>query len=220
MGYIDGLPPAARYRGSADAGEIELIDPASQPNETAFGVVYEDPWVRLVRDPVRFPDGHVDSYLRVLERTGPDGRAGVVVIPADSSGCVFIRVFRHAVRRWETELPRGFFEGLESSQEAALRELREETGLTGSGARELGTVSPNTGILGSDVAVILVDPPNTRGARGELREAVARVDMVPWAEVVDRIRRGDIRDGISLAALSMLAAAEGDAPDGWRTAIG
>jgi ADP-ribose pyrophosphatase YjhB (NUDIX family) len=56
----------------------------------------------------------------LLPVTYADGRAGVVVVRRDIEPC-----------RGELSLPGGFIETGESWQEAAVRELREETGLPG-----------------------------------------------------------------------------------------
>jgi 8-oxo-dGTP diphosphatase len=56
----------------------------------------------------------------LLPVTYADGRAGVVVVRRDIEPC-----------RGQLSLPGGFIETGESWQEAAIRELREETGLSG-----------------------------------------------------------------------------------------
>ncbi|MCA9450316.1 MAG: hypothetical protein KC931_24550, partial [Candidatus Omnitrophica bacterium] len=74
--YLDRLPEHLRTAGDHSAGEIEILPPGDDP---AFGILYEDKYILLVRDRVRFPNGKEGGYLRIIypaELTG--GRAGPV----------------------------------------------------------------------------------------------------------------------------------------------
>src|SRR4026209_2031525 len=92
------LPPGDVYRGRASDGEVEILsEPAEveqaldaarrqlraqdRPEEWAdTGKVFEDQYVTLYRDPVRFPGGKLGTYLRVAwsEKLGN----GVVILPS------------------------------------------------------------------------------------------------------------------------------------------
>jgi ADP-ribose pyrophosphatase len=66
----------------------------------------------------------------------------VVVLPITADGdAVLTRQFRPGPERVVWELPSGYVEPGEEPAEAALRELREETGYTGE-LRAIGTVAP------------------------------------------------------------------------------
>lgn len=202
--YFDRLPKWAQVPGDICSGEIEVLAPGE---EKGFGVVYEDRYVLVVRDKVRFPNGAVGSYLRIFERPGLDGAPGAVMVPVSAGQILMVRVFRHATRRWELELPRGFRESGDSPEETVARELVEELGVEVEGVEKLGEVTPNTGLMASVIPVYLVQV-STHQLREphDPREAISGGIALSASEVLSKIRSGEIRDGFSLSAF-MLASA-------------
>ena len=107
------------------------------------GVVYEDPYMIVVRDAVRRPDGSLGTYVRTLRASGMPGSA---VLPMLQEQVVLVRHFRHATRTWHLEIPRGFGEpGVNADQQARL-ELREEIGAEADTLVELGVFHSNNGL--------------------------------------------------------------------------
>jgi ADP-ribose pyrophosphatase len=104
-----------------------------------MGVVYEDPYILLVRDAVRFRDGYVGSYIRQF---GTDPGVGAAVLPVLPDGrIVLIRHFRHGLRDWQWEIPRGFAENGADGATTAARELAEEIGVEGATVELLGRIA-------------------------------------------------------------------------------
>jgi ADP-ribose pyrophosphatase len=198
--YLDALPEAARASGRADAGEVELR--RAEPGDPQTGVVFADEWVTLVRDPVVFPDGSRGTYLRIFERAALDGPLGVVVL-AERDGAVLLRrVYRHALRAWSLEFPRGMREPGESVEVALHREAEEETGHPVVHAELLGRVSPNSGLLAGEARVYrVVLGPRSRRAPAA-REALGEVQWLDATGLRRAVAHGDIVDGFTLAALA------------------
>ena len=90
------------------------------------GIVYEDQYIVVLRDAVRFPDGHLDTYIRILPRD--ERPSGVAVLAMLDGRIVLLRHFRHATRAWHLEILRGFGSPGSSPEEDARREIAEEIG--------------------------------------------------------------------------------------------
>lgn len=98
----------------------------------------------------------VPDYLVVAPRIHvQDLITGVAVLPIYQGRVVLVKTFRHAVRSVVLETVSGFMDPNETPAEAALRELREETGLVCSPDRlvALGTCLPEASTLEARVAL-------------------------------------------------------------------
>lgn len=60
---------------------------------------------------------------------------------------IMVRQWRHGIRDFTLEIPGGLVDPGEEPSEAAVRELREETGCEGEGPELIGVVTPNPAFL-------------------------------------------------------------------------
>ena len=105
-------------RGDHLKGEIEI------KNENK---IFENKYVDVYNDQVIFPSSHEGTYIRINCKPG----AGIAVVPITPDGkIVFIKNYRHGIRGWGLEVPKGAVEIGETFEEGAKRELMEETGFT------------------------------------------------------------------------------------------
>lgn len=160
------------------------------------GLYYEDPWIFLVRDIVRFPDGRAHTYHRIILR---GGEHGAVILPRLHERYVLLRHFRHGSRSWSWEIPRGGPEPGRSTAELALDELAEEIGARGEAPARLGIIKTNTGILTASMHVYLVELVSLGVGRAE--EGIGETRLATLEEIDTMITRGEIVDACTLSAL-------------------
>ena len=91
----------------------------------------------LRSDRLRLPDGGIKDPYFVLER--PD--AAIIVPITENNEVVLVRQYRPPLEMMELGLPAGLVEEGERPEEAARRELAEETGYTGGAWETLGSLA-------------------------------------------------------------------------------
>ncbi|MBT2408372.1 NUDIX hydrolase [Streptomyces sp. ISL-87] len=178
-----------------EPGGIEILtEPAAVA--AAGGVLYQDPYVTLLRDPVRFPDGREGTYIRSI---GSTAEPGCVVLPLLDGEVVLIEHFRHATRSWQWEIPRGFgTSGLADPANAA-KELREEIGATVLELIPLGVLHPDTGVLGDRVLLYAARIDGVGALAGS--EGIRGSLTVPFREAEAMVLDGRITDAFTMATL-------------------
>lgn len=168
------------------------------PEEWAHvGTVYQDQYVVVLREAVRFLDGAYGTYIRVLPQG--TGSGGVAVLPVTRGGIVLVRHYRHAMRAWCLEIPRGFMDGSEPA-EAARRELEEEIGGRAVRLEELGPLVPDSGLLTSTVHLFWAEV--SQFGETEAAEGIGEVVMLSAPELRSHIACGSVADSFTIAAFA------------------
>lgn len=129
----------------------------------------------------------------------------VVIVPVDADGAlVMVRQHRHAAGRELLELPAGVIEDDASIEDAARRELREETGLDAAELTRIGDFFAAPGAMTERLYAFLAAGlfPNPLSPDDDERITVERV---PFAEAVRMARAGELNDAKTLAALLLAA---------------
>jgi 8-oxo-dGTP pyrophosphatase MutT (NUDIX family) len=165
-----------------------------------------DVWSRHYTHPGRGPGRDfvvvkAPDWVNVLACT-PDGKL------------VLVRQFRHGINDFSLEVPGGVVEAGEDAVAAGVRELREETGYAGRGARLLATVHPNPAIQNNHCHVVLIEGAVPASATDWDPDEEIEVLVLPVAEVLAAARSGKITHSLTLVALFHL---EGLRPSGGRS---
>lgn len=114
---------------------------------------------------------------------------------------VLVRQFRFGVDAFSLEIPGGVMDEGEDPVAAGLRELREETGFAGRGARLLGSVHPNPAIQSNRCHIVFVeDAVRTEALEWDADEEM-EISTLAADEVFALARQGGITHGLVLNAL-------------------
>jgi ADP-ribose pyrophosphatase len=174
---------------------------------TSSRYLFESEWYKLRQDRIRLPGGQRIVYT-LVEHPGY-----VVVVPLlDDGRVVMERVWRHTVQRTLLECPAGGRDGLDP-QDAARRELEEETGYRAGRLTHLGRFLGSKGISDEAFDVYLADSLTADGVI--CREPAEHIDveLMAFDEVHALALNGAIEDAASVLAL-MLARRHLDASAG------
>ena len=155
------------------------------------------------------PDREVLDFLVVQPKhVGPDGITGVCVLPIVAGRFVLVDCYRHPVGQMSLEAPKGFVERGETSSQAALRELYEETGLSCATANlvSLGTVIPEPGIINGRLALFVALDCMGKIRIDTMELGMASVRLFTADELEDEIAGGQVQDALTLLLFYRLRA--------------
>jgi ADP-ribose pyrophosphatase len=190
------FPETLGRRGSWEEGEIEI---ATAPAEikrietitaqryvrmgytkqeaqrySKCGVVADDHYCIWIRDAVTFPGGIPGTYDRIAWKSSLTGPPGTIIFPVLKNKKILVNVnFRHATRAWEIELPQGVREKNETAEQAAKRELREESGAIANKLIHLGDIAPHMGLVTTVVPVFFAEVSEVKERHQDESEAIA-----------------------------------------------
>jgi 8-oxo-dGTP pyrophosphatase MutT (NUDIX family) len=179
--------------------------------------MYENKWIRVDHQEVLTPSGRPGIYGTVHFKGQATG-----VVPVDGRGnVILVGQYRFPLGTYSWEIPEGGGPRDVPALESVQRELREECGLAAAHWLE---------ILQADLSNSVTDERCTAFLAWGLSEAPAQPDetemlqvgRVPFWDAVDRVKRGEIRDAVSVAALLRVAlmALQGELPEPVAKTIG
>jgi len=167
----------------------------------ATRTVYENRWMRVREDEIRYRDGSTGIY-GVVEKSNY-----VVVVPLDADGKLhLVEQYRHpiGIRSWE--FPQGAWEGKPDADplELARGELREETGLDAAEIVHVGNLFQACGYATQSYNIYLARHLRRAEAKLEATEQDLITRAFDTAAVLDMVQQGVIRDASTVASLGLL----------------
>lgn len=167
-------------------------------NWLKIGVILNDPYIIMLRDLVEFPDDHLGGYFRIINRAELEGGRGVVILADMGKKILLIKIFRHSIRNWSWEFPRGFGESNTPIEENAKKELFEEVGGKANELIDLGIYHSNTGLEGNQVHLVYAKLEKI--GKPNINEGIKETRFVNVNEIERMISNSEITDGFTIAA--------------------
>jgi len=157
--------------------------------------IYESDWVNLTLVDVEIPGG--ERFEHHVVRL-PHHASGTVVHDPDR-GVLLLWRHRFVTDTWGWEIPAGRIDAGETPEQAAAREVLEETGWRPGPLTPLTTYHPINGLADQRFHVFAADGAIEVGAPSDPAES-ERIEWVPLDELRRIVRDGEMPDGLSLTA--------------------
>lgn len=161
-----------------------------------IGIVYQDQYLLILRDAVRFPGGQFGTYIRIVDQ--PNSSPGVAIMPIYQQQILLVRHFRHATRSWHLEIPRGFGEKGLSSTENARREIMEEISAEIYSLVSIGKMHLNTGMTSECVDLYFAELKSF--GEFDIKEGISKLLPIDVSELERMICENEITDSFTIAA--------------------
>jgi 8-oxo-dGTP pyrophosphatase MutT (NUDIX family) len=179
--------------------------PGEWITHSTLRTVYSSWWVTIRVDDVEKPDG---SHTEHEVIRGPDA-AGVVVLHPER-GILMIWRHRFMPDTWGWEIPGGAIDEGESAEQAAIREVYEETGWAVRGdVAHLSTHHPSVGLVNQTFSIFLARDADHVGDPPDVNEAL-RVEWRTLEQAAADVVGGQISDGFSQLGVALALARSGN----------
>ena len=163
-------------------------------------VVYENPWIKIFHDEVLTPN-NTDGIYGVVHFKN----TAIGVVPIDDEGNTWlVKQSRYTLNKYTWEIPEGGCPEGELPLNAAKRELEEEVGLQANDWQQLMTMHLSNSIT-DEFCVVFVAKGLFAGKQALEATEDIEVKKLPLIEAIEMVKRGDITDGITVAALLRIA---------------
>ncbi len=159
-------------------------------------LIFDGKIVQLYRDTVRLPDG-AETFREVVRHLG-----AVAVLPLTDDGeVIFVKQYRYPFSQVLTEIPAGKLDSPdEDPVEAAMRELREETGVTCEKLTYIGDIYPSVAILDEVIHMYCAQGLSYGQSTPDEGEFL-NVLRIPIDEAFEMVLSGEIKDSKTQAAI-------------------
>ena len=167
-------------------------------------LIYDGRILHLYRDDILLPNGK-PADRELIRHVG-----AVCVIPVTDDGCaVMERQYRYPVDEVVLEIPAGKLDSKqEDHEEAARRELKEETGYTAKELIPLGKFYPACAYSDETIWMYLAKGLEL-GERNPDEDEFLDVELIPLKDLVTEVLAGRIPDAKTQIAILKAAAYEG-----------
>ena len=158
--------------------------------------IYDNPWICIDEDQVINPSGNLGIYGKVQMKN-----LAIGIIPIDQdSNTWLVGQYRYMLDQYSWEIPMGGCPQGELPEEAALRELKEETGLVANRLTRIQEIHTSNSVTNELGIVFLAESLEQKNAELEETEDITTV-KIPLIEAIQMAYENKITDSISVSGL-------------------
>lgn len=147
-------------------------------------------------------DGLEGDYIVV------NARDWAIVVPEDGDDFLMVKQWRHGEKALSVEFPGGVIDAGEEPEQAARRELLEETGCEAGIMTKLATFNPNPALFSNHVHVFLAQDLKQTSAQKLDEDEYVNFFKMPKSEVLEKMGTSEMPHGLMLSALGLYLARE------------
>jgi 8-oxo-dGTP pyrophosphatase MutT (NUDIX family) len=157
--------------------------------------IFENPWIKLVKDEVITPSGKPGSYT-ILE-----AKPFVIVVAIQDEQVLMIDQHRYPINKTTLEFPAGGIDGAEAPLNAAKRELKEETGYEASDWEAVGQFYEIASISRQPGHLFIARGLNKTDKNDMAEDGISGCRLVKIQDLENMIANGRIVDALTPAVL-------------------
>ena len=157
---------------------------------------------RIVVDVLEFADGSKHEWV-YFKGTGAEPGAVAVAAFTEDNKMILTKQYRHPFRKIIHDIPAGGMEGDETLEQAALRELEEETGYKAERLKWIGRFSWAPGAMGGTVEIFFTKSLKPKGSFNP--NEIMDIELVDFEKVLKKVLRGEYIDSALVIATLLVA---------------
>lgn len=165
-----------------------------KPKIGARKVVYENPYLQILRVPVQFAD-----FAKVFYVSDYGPRVGVLILR--EGNVLLVRQYRLLIDALSWEIPGGKVDTAETIEQAAARECLEETGLRCCRLEPLLYFHPGLDTCENPTHVFYCDDFDASPSHQPDRREVSELVWVPFPRCLEMVFEKQIVDGLTVNAI-------------------
>lgn len=160
---------------------------------------YENAWIKVTHEDVLNPNGGKGIYGKVHFKN-----IAVGVLPLFEDGStILVGQHRYPLDRYSWEIPEGGCPHSEKPEEAARRELQEETGVECQSLDLIAEFDISNSVT-DEVAKLYLATGLTQGKNSPDETELLKLKRIPILDAIQMVHNGEITDSLSVIALQTL----------------
>jgi ADP-ribose pyrophosphatase len=168
-------------------------------------ILYEKHGRIIIEDVLEYADGSRHEWVYFKGSGAASAFAGAVAIAAftEDNKMILTKQYRHPLRKLIYDLPAGGMKDGETPEQAALRELEEETGFTAEKLEWLGRFNWNPSNMSGTVEIFFTRSLKPKGSFKI--DEIASVELIDFSSVREKVLQGELVDSALIIATLLVS---------------